>query len=71
MCICTGPSWSSVYDRLNLQLPSQSVPIATKVVSSHPTHVEVCSIQRYVIKFQLFSLGIPVSFTNKTNRHDI
>jgi hypothetical protein len=29
----------------------QSVPIATKVVSSNPVHGEVYSIQQYVIKF--------------------
>ena len=37
--------------QLDLQLPMQSVPFATKVVSSNPAHVEVYSIQRYVIKF--------------------
>jgi hypothetical protein len=35
---------------LDLQLPVQSVPITTTVVSSHPAHVEVYSIQYYVIK---------------------
>ena len=34
-----------------LQLPVQSVPIATKVVSSNPVHGELYSIQHYVIKF--------------------
>jgi len=34
-----------------LQLPMQSVPITTKVVSSNPAHGEVYSIQLYVIKF--------------------
>jgi hypothetical protein len=29
----------------------QSVPITTKVVGSNPAHVEVYSIQHYVIKF--------------------
>ena len=29
----------------------QSVPIVIKVVSSNPVHVEVYSIQQYVIKF--------------------
>ena len=37
--------------QLDLQLPVQSVPIATKVVSSNPIHGKVYSIQRYVIKF--------------------
>ena len=36
---------------LDLQLPMQSVPITTKVVSSNPAHGEVYSIQFYVIKF--------------------
>ena len=39
-------------DRLPLtQLPMQSVPSTTKVVSSNPVHGEVYSIQHYVIKF--------------------
>jgi hypothetical protein len=36
---------------LNLQLPVQSVPITTKVVSSNPVHGEMSSIEHYVIKF--------------------
>jgi hypothetical protein len=36
---------------LDLQLPVQSVPITTKVVSSNPVHGKVYSIQHYVIKF--------------------
>jgi len=36
---------------LDLQLPVQSVPIITKVVSSNSVHGEVCSIQHNVIKF--------------------
>ena len=36
---------------LNLQLPMQSVPITTKVVSLNPVHGKVYSIQHYVIKF--------------------
>ena len=36
---------------LDLQLPVQSVPITTKVVSSNPVHGEVYAIQHYVIKF--------------------
>ena len=32
------------------QLPMQSVPITTKVVSLNPAHGEVYSIQHYVIK---------------------
>ena len=36
---------------LDLQLPVQSVPITTKVVSLNPVHDEMYSIQHYVIKF--------------------
>jgi hypothetical protein len=36
---------------LDLQLPVQSMPITTKVVSSNPVVGEVYSIQHYVIKF--------------------
>jgi len=36
---------------LDLQLPMQSVPITTNVVSSNPVHGEVYSIQHYVVKF--------------------
>ena len=36
---------------LDLQLPMQSVPITTTVVSSNPAHGKVYSIQFYVIKF--------------------
>ena len=37
--------------QLDLQLPRQLVSINTKVASSNPAHVEVNSIQLYVIKF--------------------
>jgi hypothetical protein len=36
---------------VELQLPVQSVPITTKVVSLNPVHVEVYSIQHYVITY--------------------
>ena len=36
---------------LDLQLPMQSVPITTKVMTSNPGHGEVYSIQHYVIRF--------------------
>ena len=56
---------------MDLQLPVQSVPITTKVVSSNPVHGEVYLIQHYVIKFvsdllqaRGVSPGIPVSLTN-------
>ena len=63
---------------LDLQLPVQSMHITTNVASSNPVHGEVYSIQHYVIKFDSdlrqvggFSLGTPVSSTNKTDHHDI
>ena len=37
--------------KLDLQLPMQSEPITTKVVSSKPVQGEVYLIQHYVIKF--------------------
>ena len=63
--------------QLDSQLPMQSVPITTNVVSSNPAHGQVYSIQHYVIKFVsdlrqvCFSQGTPASSTNKTDRHDI
>ena len=51
--------------------------ITTKVVSLNPTHGDVYSIQHYVIKFisdlrQVCGFsGTLVSFTNKTDSHDI
>ena len=67
-------SWFHYF--VDLQLPVQSVPITTKVVSSNPVHGEVYLIQYYVIKFvsDLRQLGrwfSPVSSTNKIDRHDI
>ena len=44
--IVVGIIWS-----LNLQLPLQSVPITSNVVSSNPADGEVYLIQYYVIKF--------------------
>ena len=46
-----GPSWSWSYGSFDLQLPLQSVPITTNVVSSNPVHIKVYLIQQYVIKF--------------------
>jgi hypothetical protein len=40
-----------IVELLDLQLPVQSVPITTKVVSSKHAMGEVYSIQHYVIKF--------------------
>ena len=63
---------------MDLQIPMQSVPITTKVVSVNPTHGEVNSIQHVLIKFVSdlrqvvgFLGGILVSFISKTDRHDI
>jgi hypothetical protein len=63
---------------LDLQLPMQSVPITTNVVSTNPVHGVVYSKQHYVIKFVSdlrqvggFFPGNPVSSTNKTDRHYI
>ena len=60
---------------LDLQLPVQSVPITTKVVSSNLVHNEVYSIQNYVIKFvsDLWQVGGFLRFPppNKTVCHDI
>jgi hypothetical protein len=57
---------------MDLQLPVQSVHIASKVVSSNPAQIEVYSIQHYVIKFVSdLRLETPVSPSNKTDRHDI
>jgi hypothetical protein len=56
----------------------QSVPITTKVVGSNPAHVEVYSIQHYVIKFvsDLRQVGgflriLRFPPPKKNNRHDI
>jgi len=64
--------------QLELQLPMQSVPITTNVVSSNPVHGELYSIQLYVIKFVSdlrqfgdFFPGTSVSSTNKTDCNDI
>ena len=51
---------------VDLQLPVQSVPIITKVVSSNPVHGEV-----YLQQVGGFFSGTPVSSTNKTGCHDI
>jgi len=60
---------------LDLQLPVQSVPIATKVVSLNPAHDWVYSKQHYVIMFvsdlRQFSLSTSVSSTNKTDCHNV
>ena len=49
--ICSGTSVVVIVWQLELQLPVQSMPITTNVVSSNPSYGEVYSIQLYVIKF--------------------
>ena len=56
---------------MDLQLHVQSIPIATKVVSSNPIHDEVYLIQRYVINLSVTCDSTPISSTNETDRHDI
>ena len=50
-CILLGTAVIVIVWYLDLQLPVQSEPIATKVVSSNPVHGKVYSLQQYVIKF--------------------
>ena len=56
---------------VDLQLPMQSVPITTKVVSLNPAHGEMYSVQYYVIKLVSDMSGVfsrySVSSTNKTD----
>jgi hypothetical protein len=56
---------------LDLQLPVQSVPIATNVVISNPVHGEVYSMKHYVIKIVAICDMSVVFSTNKADRHDI
>ena len=55
---------------VKIQIPMQSVPITTKVLSLNPVHGEVYSIQHYVIKFvtdgsflQVLRLPLPIILT--------
>ena len=48
--ICIGVVVVVTVWYVDLQLPMQSVPITTKVVSLNPIHGKVHSIQHYVIK---------------------
>ena len=73
-CFINGAVVVVIVWQLDLQLPVQSVPIITKVVSSSPVHGEVYSIQHYVIKFvsDLRQVGGFIgNSTNNTHRHDI
>ena len=60
---CYSKLWGAImvmiWWLLDLQLPVQSVPITTNVVSSNPAHGEVYSIQRYVIELNLALTLIP------------
>jgi hypothetical protein len=51
---------------LDLQLPLQSVPITTNIVSLNPAHGDVYLIQHYVIKFisDLRQVGGVLGFFN-------
>jgi len=50
--VCSRGHYRMVgYVDVDLQLPVQSVPITTKVVSLNPDHGEVYLMQHYVIKF--------------------
>ena len=77
-CDCQFYSSQSCFVIIELQLPMQSVPITTKVVSSISAHDEVYSIQHLLCDKvcqwpstgQWFSPGTLVSSTNKTDRHD-
>jgi hypothetical protein len=61
---------------LDLQLPMQSVPITTEVVSLNPLRwgvldTTLCDIVcQWLATGQWFSPGSPVSSTNKTDHHD-
>jgi hypothetical protein len=46
----TGAIVVVIVGSLDLQIPVQSVPITTKVLSSNPSHGKVYSIQHCVIK---------------------
>jgi hypothetical protein len=64
------------YFQLDLQLPMQSVPITTNIVSSNPTHGEVYSMQHYVIKFvsdlrQVGGLLCKIGFYKYLSRFDV
>ena len=69
-----------IVSSLDLQLPMQSVPITTNVVSSNPAHGELYSIQYYVIKFvsdlwqiggfpQVLPFPPPIKLTPRYNRN--
>ena len=60
--------------QLDLQLPVQSVPITTNVVSSWQGVLDTTLCDKVCQCLETgpwFSLGTSVSSTNKTDRHDI
>ena len=80
MVLCRGAVVAVIVWQLNLQLPVQSVPITTKVVSSNPGHAswrgvldtKLCDkICQLIAADGWFSLGTLVSSINKTGHHDI
>jgi len=62
---------------MDLPPPMQSVPITTKVVSLYPAHggvldTTLCdNVRQLYVTCLWFSLGTPVSSTNKTDHYDI
>jgi hypothetical protein len=67
--LCTKNKWGTVMViivwKLDLQLPMQSVPITTNVVSSNPILGKVYSIQHYLIKFVSDRLVVFSSFLHQ------
>ena len=65
--------WSVAIVRLlDLQLPVQSVPITTKVVSSNHAHATLCEkVCQWLATGRWFSVGTLVSSTDKTDHPDI
>jgi hypothetical protein len=64
-------SWSRLYGRWNLQLPIQSVPIATKVWRCIQYKIMLPVACWWLAAGRWFSLDTPVSSTNKTDRYNI
>jgi hypothetical protein len=51
-----------IFNFINLQLPVQSLPITTDVMSSNAVHGEMYTVQHCVIKFVSYLRQIGVSF---------
>jgi hypothetical protein len=56
---------------LDLQLPTQSVPLTTKSVSFNPAQARCTRYNIIIAAGRLFSPGTPGSSTNKIDRYDI